>query len=258
MILAQPADDSIGGASTPAVVVFVGNLAPTVPSPPRVPAAPDTPMIISMVDAGDAGTPVLISSGNASPSVPPATSAQRTPYEMNIRFVPAVVAKFRELAGRDPSQAELERFAPRFGGQAGGYDTWASIDAAIAKLGATPAPGNAAPSVPSMTSSVVASPGTAVNPNAADFPAPDGYRAVATENESVTFDAPTDVAYGGNGKFVYRSGVVGTVRFDNATFGDPIYGTIKQGYVKSSGRLWILLGVVVAALAVWWFARKRG
>ncbi len=62
-----------------------------------------------------------------------------------------------------------------------------------------------------------------------DIPA--GYNLCAQEGQTVTFATPTDVAFGGNGKFFYRHGVVGSITFDAATFGgDPAYGVRKLGY----------------------------
>jgi len=40
------------------------------------------------------------------------------------------------------------------------------------------------------------------------------------------------LAYGKNGFFFFKSGVSGTIRFDNDTFGDPLVGTLKDGYSK--------------------------
>jgi hypothetical protein len=39
-----------------------------------------------------------------------------------------------------------------------------------------------------------------------------------------------DVAYGKPGGYFFKEGVSGTVVFDNATFGDPLIGTQKEGY----------------------------
>lgn len=61
---------------------------------------------------------------------------------------------------------------------------------------------------------------------------PFGYTQVATENESVNFPSAVDLAYGANGQFYYREGLSGNITFDNDTFGDPIVGTIKNGYYK--------------------------
>lgn len=61
---------------------------------------------------------------------------------------------------------------------------------------------------------------------------PVGYILSVGENFSAYFDTPVDVAYGAKGSFYYKSQVSGTIRFDNATFGDPIVGTYKHGYYK--------------------------
>ena len=63
---------------------------------------------------------------------------------------------------------------------------------------------------------------------------PDGYTYIADEDESVTFTETVDVAYGANGQFNYLYGVTGTITFDNATFGDPIFGVAKAGFYRSA------------------------
>jgi len=61
---------------------------------------------------------------------------------------------------------------------------------------------------------------------------PDGFIQVAVENGSYTFSEPVDVAYGLNGGFYFKSAIMDTVKFDNATFGDPLVGTVKAGYYR--------------------------
>jgi len=61
---------------------------------------------------------------------------------------------------------------------------------------------------------------------------PKGYKKCADENGTTFFKNEVNVAYGANGKFVYRKAVKGSVKFDNATFGDPIPGVVKAGYYK--------------------------
>jgi len=63
---------------------------------------------------------------------------------------------------------------------------------------------------------------------------PPGYVKVCNEHDTVFFDHPVDVAYGAKGKFYFQSGVSGSITFDNARFGDPIWGTFKAGYAKAS------------------------
>lgn len=63
---------------------------------------------------------------------------------------------------------------------------------------------------------------------------PQGYIRCATENESYTFSSPVDVAYGAPGGWAYQTGVSGTVAFNNARFGDPLVGTLKAGYYRTS------------------------
>ena len=64
---------------------------------------------------------------------------------------------------------------------------------------------------------------------------PAGYSWCANENASASFNQTVDVAYGANGAFAYKSGVSGTITFNNATFGDPAFGVAKAGYYKASG-----------------------
>jgi len=71
--------------------------------------------------------------------------------------------------------------------------------------------------------------------NGSSSAGPAGYTWCAGENGSYTFSQTVDVAYGANGTFVYKTGVSGTIAFNNATFGDPIVGVAKAGYYKVSG-----------------------
>ena len=61
---------------------------------------------------------------------------------------------------------------------------------------------------------------------------PIGYILSGPENSSTTFPTPVDLAYGATGAFFYRNGVSGPVTFNNATFGDPAVGTLKNGYFR--------------------------
>jgi len=63
---------------------------------------------------------------------------------------------------------------------------------------------------------------------------PAAYTWCANEGGSYTFTALVDVAYGANGKFVYRNGVTGAIVFNNTTFGDPIGGVRKAGYYRAT------------------------
>ena len=63
---------------------------------------------------------------------------------------------------------------------------------------------------------------------------PPGYIYCASEDETVDFPHPVDVAYGKNGSFYFEEGVSGPVTFDNARFGDPLVGTLKAGYYRPS------------------------
>ena len=58
------------------------------------------------------------------------------------------------------------------------------------------------------------------------------YTWCAAEGQSFALSAPCDVAYGANGKFVFKAAQCGTVSFSNATFGDPIGGVAKAGYYR--------------------------
>ena len=60
------------------------------------------------------------------------------------------------------------------------------------------------------------------------------YTQCANENGTVTFNSPTDLAYGANGHYSFRHAFTGTITFNNATFGDPIAGTAKAGYYRPS------------------------
>ena len=64
---------------------------------------------------------------------------------------------------------------------------------------------------------------------------PAGYTWCANENGSYTFNQTVDVAYGANGAYAYKSGVSGTITFNNSTFGDPAWGIVKAGYYKNAG-----------------------
>lgn len=62
---------------------------------------------------------------------------------------------------------------------------------------------------------------------------PPGYVKVADENQSYNFGTQVvDVAYGAGNNFYFKSGVTGTITFNNATFGDPLVGTLKGGYFR--------------------------
>lgn len=61
-----------------------------------------------------------------------------------------------------------------------------------------------------------------------------GYTRIASEGESYTFDEPTDIAFGVNGRYVYRENVTGTITFNKATLTDPFPGKRKYGYMKDT------------------------
>jgi hypothetical protein len=63
---------------------------------------------------------------------------------------------------------------------------------------------------------------------------PTGYTLVAMEDETVTFPGLVDVAFGANGKFLYKKGVTGAVTFSRTFFGgDPIKKKKKGGFAKA-------------------------
>ena len=62
---------------------------------------------------------------------------------------------------------------------------------------------------------------------------PAGFTWCASEWESYTLSAASDVAYGANGLFTYFSNRTGSVAFTNANFGnDPNPGVLKAGFYK--------------------------
>jgi hypothetical protein len=63
---------------------------------------------------------------------------------------------------------------------------------------------------------------------------PPGFLNCATEGETVTFDSPVDVAYGKGGQYYFQQAVSGDVTFNNARFGDPQVGALKDGYFRPS------------------------
>ncbi|MEP4078714.1 hypothetical protein [Haloferula sp.] len=67
-----------------------------------------------------------------------------------------------------------------------------------------------------------------------DTDLPSGYIWCASENSTITFDHPVDVAYGKNGEYFFQNDVSGPVTFDNSRFGDPAVGTFKSGFYRPS------------------------
>jgi hypothetical protein len=63
---------------------------------------------------------------------------------------------------------------------------------------------------------------------------PAGYTFCAEENGNCSFSGTASVAYGANGAFAYKTYSNGA-SCNNATFGDPILGTGKSCYYKSTG-----------------------
>jgi predicted alpha-1,6-mannanase (GH76 family) len=58
------------------------------------------------------------------------------------------------------------------------------------------------------------------------------YTFCALEGQSNTFSAPTDVAFGANGLYKFKTNVTGTIAFTVTNFGDPDYGVAKAGYYR--------------------------
>ena len=55
---------------------------------------------------------------------------------------------------------------------------------------------------------------------------------LGSEHQTITAAPGTQVAYGANGRYSYRTvGPEGTIALSNSVFGDPIEGTYKHGYV---------------------------
>jgi hypothetical protein len=102
---------------------------------------------------------------------------------------------------------------------------------------------------------------------------PDGYEFIASQDQTVLFNTPTDVAYGANGKFAFKDGVIGAVKFGTEYFGDPIPYYTKAGFVRStsvrptlaaavgSGSssvwLWVAGIVIVGGLAAYFIYKKK-
>ena len=63
---------------------------------------------------------------------------------------------------------------------------------------------------------------------------PEGYEFIASQDQVVLFNTPTDVAYGANGKFAFRDGVIGAVKFGTEYFGDPVPYYTKAGFIRST------------------------
>ena len=65
---------------------------------------------------------------------------------------------------------------------------------------------------------------------------PEGYAFCAAENGNCSFSGTQNVAYGANGKFVFKA-LANGIACNNATFGDPIVGTVKACYIGPEGIL---------------------
>jgi predicted alpha-1,6-mannanase (GH76 family) len=58
------------------------------------------------------------------------------------------------------------------------------------------------------------------------------YTLCAVEGQSNTFSAPTDVAFGADGHYNFKTNVTGTIAFNDTTFGDPLSGVVKLGFYR--------------------------
>lgn len=73
-----------------------------------------------------------------------------------------------------------------------------------------------------------------------------GYEYCAAENESFNFKEVSDVAYGAEGGFVYLPDKIGTVVFNNETFGgDPSPNKVKMGFYRTQRKAPGMKGIVV-------------
>ncbi len=59
-----------------------------------------------------------------------------------------------------------------------------------------------------------------------------GFAKAGDEGGSATFTEPVDIAYGHGSSWYYKRGLVGTIQFNNQTFGDPKVGTVKAAYAR--------------------------
>ncbi|MDD2775473.1 MAG: LamG domain-containing protein [Gallionella sp.] len=81
--------------------------------------------------------------------------------------------------------------------------------------------------------------------NAASTDAPSGYTKCAGELGQYYAATTTDIAYGANGTYAYKSGVSGNISFSPSTFGyDPVPNVVKAGYCKPSDGTSISAGSV--------------
>jgi hypothetical protein len=82
---------------------------------------------------------------------------------------------------------------------------------------------NCAATSPGPSSTLSPPPGTMASPGT-------GYTWCAAENGTCSFTGTQNVAYGANGQFYYHTAVTSPVSCNNATFGDPNFGTVKACY----------------------------
>ncbi len=73
--------------------------------------------------------------------------------------------------------------------------------------------------------------GTAKQCDYSPQPPNNGWTQCSGENGTCSFSGTRAVGYGANGAFFYRP-ATGSIACNNATFGDPIFGTVKACYYK--------------------------
>ncbi|MFO1432005.1 MAG: hypothetical protein U1F76_17995 [Candidatus Competibacteraceae bacterium] len=60
---------------------------------------------------------------------------------------------------------------------------------------------------------------------------PEGYASCAQENGTCRFSGTKEVAFGANGRFIYKT-ATDSINCNDNTFGDPIFGTVKACYIS--------------------------
>ncbi len=87
----------------------------------------------------------------------------------------------------------------------------------------------------STDTTTVTTPTTTTGTGTTTSDVPAGYARCATEGGSYTFTSMSDVAYGANGHFAYKTNVLGPLVFNSQTFAeDPAPGVVKAGYFKAT------------------------
>ena len=79
---------------------------------------------------------------------------------------------------------------------------------------------------------------------------PKGYTQIGDAGQTIVFPVATDVAYGEGAHCFFQSGVVGSITFNNANFGDPSYSNFKGAFAKITDSVQAAPPVAQAAPAV--------